>query len=272
MLTDIVNKGSSVTTRNSTTKRIPNLMHTFHATPLITVRRTAWKSALREMEWFLSGSNNVNDLHPSVRKWWEPWINSTCDVDNGEAFVNNNYSKQFRRFEGHGHGPVKTFHSVDQLQVLKDGIKNHPYSRRNVITTWHTHDMVSPATDITNCHGSLIQALVEPSDNSLHLTMVQRSADMALGVPHNWIQYWAFLMYLAHHGGREVGSFCWHGVDCHVYPDHEAMIKRMANSLHKALKVPELVYTPTSEDFIASDFTLNSKYEPVIKESLEMTV
>lgn len=265
--------GSKINTRNSDTLRIMNEMITFNRTPLISVRRTAWKSALREFEWFMSGSNNINDLHESVRKWWEPWAKesrmkfTTIDrPDRVENNVWNNYSQQFRMF-----GLAEEGEPFDQIQYLMDGIKTHPNSRRNVITTWHTKDMMAPETLITNCHGTVIQAFVEPN-NSLHLTMYQRSCDMVLGVPHNFIQYWAFLMYLAHHGGRKVGSFTWIGGDVHIYNNHIDMAKRICNTDITRIEDIDLVYNPTSEDFKADDFTLSKKYEPIICESIEMTV
>jgi thymidylate synthase len=235
-------------------------MKTFTRTPLIAIRRTAWKSALREFEWFMSGSNNIKDLHPSVHKWWEPWANL-------EGNIVNNYSQQFKKFHGRLDSPI-----IDQVEYLKESIVEHPYSRRAVITTWNTADMVSLATPITNCHGTTIQAFVEPRDNTLHLTMYQRSSDMVLGLPHNLIQYWAFLQYLAHHGGRGVGSFTWIGGDCHIYDNHVDMAKRMISESIEPLEEIELVYNPTSEEFLADDFTLSAKYDPIIKESLEMTV
>jgi len=263
LLSEILTEGSIVDSRNSITKRIMNQTVTFDKNPLITTRRTAWKSAIREMEWFLSGSNNISTLHPSVRKWWEPWADK-------DGWVPNNYSQQFREFKGSGH------EYCDQIKYLQDTIKNDPSSRRSVITTWNTADMIHPDTPITNCHGTVIQAFVEP-DNSLHLTMYQRSSDMVLGMPHNWIQYWAFMMWLAHGSGRGVGSFTWIGGDCHIYEKHYDMAQLIIDEARRDYDdgtsgVPNLVYTPTSEDFLADDFTLDFKYDSMIKESVEMVI
>lgn len=266
ILDDIMKNGEEVNTRNSITKRKLNLTATFNSTPLIGVRRTAWKNALREMEWFLSGSSNINDLHEKVRHWWEPWANES-------GFIHNNYSKQFRQFDGTKHfGGTRIPDSTDQIQYMIDTLKNHPYSRRNVITTWHTHDMVSPNTSITNCHGSLIMVNVSPNTNEVHLTMVQRSADMVLGVPHNFIQYWAFLLYLAYQSGRKVGSFTWLGNDCHIYQDHYQMVDKIVDQYPYVKPTPNLIYNSSSSEFKADDFSLDTNYKPLIKESLKMTV
>lgn len=258
MLYDIKINGEQVQSRNSITKRKINLNAKFESTPLISVRRTAWKNALREMEWFLSGSSDINNLHEKVRHWWEPWANE-------DGIIHNNYSEQFRYFEGFDRN------NVDQVEYMINTLKNDPYSRRNVITTWNTADMVAPKTKITNCHGSLIMAAVN-LNNEIDLTMIQRSADMVLGVPHNFIQYWAFLLYLAHQTGRKVGSFYWHGHDCHIYKDHYEMVDKILDESPFVYHTPKLVYNSTSEDFKAEDFSLDSEYKPIIRESLKMTV
>lgn len=262
LLDSILTEGREIDTRNSITKRKINLSATFNETPLIQVRTTAWKNALREMEWFLSGSNNIKDLHPSVHSWWTPWADKI-------GRVANNYSTQFRKFYGNGR-------TVDQIDYMIETLQAHPNSRRNVITTWNTADMTSTLTPITNCHGTVIQAFVEP-DNSLHLTMYQRSADMVLGVPHNWIQYWALLIYLAHRSGRKIGSFTWHGGDCHIYQDHIEMAQKIVNHMNHVIpessfSTPNLIYTPSGEDFKADDFILDARYDSFFKERLKMTV
>lgn len=269
LLEDIMNNGKVITARNSLTKRKINQSVTFDSTPLISIRRTAWKNALREFEWFMSGSNNIQDLHEKVRKWWEPWAN-------GEGKIISNYSKQFRNFDGYVQltnynldGDV----GVDQIKYMIETLKNHPNSRRNVITTWNTAEMVSPHTPITNCHGTVIQAFVDPASDKIDLSMYQRSSDMVLGLPHNFIQYWAFLHYLAHQSGRKVGSFHWMGGDCHIYEDHIDMaVKMMYNKKLAEIETPQLIYTPTSDDFKADDFSLDKEYKPLIKQSLKMSV
>lgn len=267
LLEDILACGEEITTRNSVTMRKCNLMATFKQTPLVTLRKTAWKNALREFEWFMSGSNDIKDLHPSVHHWWEPWANES-------GYIHNNYSKQFRRFDGAGFGPTMVPKSVDQIEYMINSLKNHPFSRRNVITTWHTHDMMSPVTPITNCHGTLIMAGVDLKDR-VNLTMVQRSADMVLGLPHNWIQYWAFIHYLAHQSGRKVGEFTWFGHDNHIYQDHEMVAHEIIDAVHNgdhADVMPKLVYNPTSDDFKADDFTMENDVKPVVTTKIKMTV
>ena len=49
------------------------------------------------------------------------------------------------------------------------------------------------------------------------MTSYQRSADMILGVPHNWIQSWALLLWFAYHSKLKVGHLRWLFGDAHIY-------------------------------------------------------
>lgn len=248
----------------------------FTSTPLVSVRKTAWRLALREMEFFLSGSNRIEDLHQSVRKWWEPWVG-----DNGRIAFN--YSMQFRRWrypawggdEGDQFGGDLT--EFDQVEAFIDGIRRKPHSARHVITTWNPPEMYDPSCPVTNCHGTVIQAFVV--NGVLDLTMYQRSADLVCGVPHNWIQYWAFLLWVAHRTGNRPGTFVWDGGDVHLYAAHLDMADRIVRERDRWTEAggefpptPQLVYTPTSDEFVADDFSLDGEYRPLITESVEMVV
>ena len=250
--------GEKVRTRNSDCWRAePGLRCVFDRTPLITARRTAWKNCLREWGWFMSGSNRVSDLHPSVRPWWEPWQSEAGNV-------RYNYSRQFRAFWG------REGASVDQIATLIGGIRLHPMSRRNVITTWNTADMVSPDCPITNCHGTVIQATGH-EDGRLTLTTYQRSVDVICGLPHNWLQYWAFLLWLCARTERTPGRLVWIGGDIHVYEAHLDLARRIV-ALESLPEQPELVYTPVGMQFAADEFRLDRDYRPAIEEKVVMVV
>ena len=252
----VMTYGRDIETRNSLVKRLITQTCSFHETPLVTVRKTAWKNALREMEWFLSGSSNIKDLDKRVHKWWKPWANLLGDVS-------YNYSKQFRRFGSH---------NIDQIQYLLNGIKNHPYSRRNVITTWDTSEMALSDTPITNCHGTVIQAFVSP-DNQLTLVTYQRSADLLLGIPHNWIQYWAMLLWIARE--TDTRAFCldWIGGDVHIYDQHYVAAKEIIDANIDHTNRPQLIINPTKGPFRAEDFTMVGDIpDPQVTTKLEMVV
>jgi len=210
----------------------------------------------------MSGSSDIKDLHPSVRKWWEPWASDL-------GIVGLNYSWQFRK--AHGVEQVldpAQWEGYDQIEGLIDGLISQPNSRRHVITTWNASDMNSEMCPITNCHNTMTQFFVQ--DSRLFMSTYQRSVDVMLGLPHNWIQQWAFLMWVAHRTGLAVGELSWMGGDQHIYKGHLDMAKRVVGENMAFLSQPELVYNPSGDEFKASDFMLDGEYEPIIEESLEM--
>lgn len=222
----------------------------FANTPLVTVRKTAWKKALREMEWFLSGDSKCPD---ELLDWWDGQLSSYGRYHAG-------YGEQLRSFGSR----------FDQIGSLIQSLIHHPCSRRHVITTWNPSDMdiITVLNDNlktpTTCHGTIIQYFVR--DGKLHASTYQRSADVLLGVPHNFIQHWALLLWLARQANLEVGTLRWLLGDAHVYnePSHLEVAQQIihADLTQRTLPNPTLVYHGvTGDEFIASDFEMMGEIE-----------
>lgn len=247
LLASINDTGELVPSRNGLARRKFDLPPvTFDVTPLVTVRKTAWAKAIREFEWFLS---NDPVCPNELLDWWQPQL----DVEN--MYVNG-YGDQLRSF-------LFTF---DQIEALIEGIINHPYSRRHVITTWNPAEMAkitqvnnNPNTP-TTCHTTIAHFHVS-QDHSLSFYSYQRSADMLLGVPHNWIQSWAFLLWLCEQTNKIPGKMIWGFGDAHIYQE-ESHLK----ILHQILALRDepikgnsfrLVYNgKRGDDFKACDFEI----------------
>lgn len=245
LIQDILYRGEIITSRNGTVKRcfdLPTI--TFESTPLVTVRKTAWKKALREMEWFLSGNNTCPD---ELLDWWDGQLNKHDRYIGG-------YTDQLCSF-------VTEDGIFDQISHLIHGIKHHPFSRRHVITTWNPADMhkitrlnLNDKTP-TTCHNTITQFFVS-KDHLLSLKTYQRSADMLLGVPHNWIQTWALLLWIAEQTGTVPHKMLWTFGDAHIYQEH--------SHLEVAERIADLDINPTDispkltlvggENFISNRF------------------
>lgn len=255
LLASITNTGETMPSRNGSARRKFNLPNVeFETTPLVTVRKTAWAKAIREFEWFLSN----NPVCPNeLLDWWQPQLDA-------ENMYINGYGDQLRSF-------LSTF---DQIEYLIEGICNHPYSRRHVITTWNPVDMANitqtnnnPNTP-TTCHTTIAQFYVS-QDHYLSFYSYQRSADMLLGVPHNWIQSWAFLLWLCAQTYKIPGKMIWGFGDTHIYQE-ESHLK----VLHQILALRDepvkgnpfrLVYNgKRGDDFKACDFEIVGTIPPPV--------
>ena len=247
--------GERVLTRNARCRRaVCPPPAEFTTTPLVSARRTAWRTALREWEWFMGGTDQLQGAHESVRPWWAPYADSA-------GVIAHSYGRQLRRWGGH----------FDQIERLVAGLRAHPSSRRHVVTTWNAADMAHPATPLTTCHGTAIQCFVE--GGALTLFTYQRSADVIVGLPHNWVSYWAFLLWLSSRAGLRRGRLIYQIGDAHVYEAHEALARRVEGAAPRCRPIaPVLLYEPTSEEFRESDFSLGGEYAPAIDERAPMIV
>lgn len=262
LLAEILSHGDLLSTRNHECYSHINLGEvTFDKFPLITVRRTAWKKAIREMEWFLSGSSKCPD---DLKDWWEGQLNESGSYING-------YSNQFRHSSYYDGEKISGF---DQIQFLKHALMHNPNSRRLLLTSWNPGEMANitetnrnPDTP-TTCHTTIAQFFVR--DGKLNIKSYQRSADMLLGVPHNWVQSWAMLLWFAYNAGLKPGKLIWVFGDAHIY-NEETHIKAVneilgANSVIEGDSMVDLVHKPTSSEFKADDFELIGELrEPLTK-------
>jgi len=230
----------------------------FTKTPLVTLRKTAWKMALREMEWFMSGDSKCPEV---LLPWWEKQLDKT-----GHYYLCG-YGQQYREFRYEDAN--RNLNEFDQIAFLLDSLQNHPYSRRHILTAWNPGEMAyitevneNPKTP-TTCHSTMIQFFVR--EGQLHAKHYQRSADLLLGVPHNWIQHWALMLYLARNAGLTVGALRWDFGDAHIYADesHLTAVQEILSAKRHPESTARLCYNQTvrrdkfgTPEFLASDFSM----------------
>lgn len=258
LIKTILNEGDSIPGRNGQVKRLFDLPAIgFASTPLVTVRKTAWKKAIREMEWFLSGNPKCPE---ELLDWW------STQLDPDGMYIAG-YGEQLRSF-------MFTF---DQIEHLLEGLIEHPYSRRHVITTWNPCEMAditalnnNPLTP-TTCHTTIAQFFVTPL-GGLSMHSYQRSADMLLGVPHNWIQSWALLMWVATQSGMFVDKMLWTFGDAHIYMEesHKTTAEQLAYIAEQEPPIqteglPRLIYPNQAGPFVTDYFEMIGEIpDPII--------
>lgn len=258
LLKSIMSTGEQVPCRNGSTFRsftLPTVV--FDSTPLVSVRKTAWHKAIEEMEWFLSGDATCP---ANLLDWWEGQLNNENRYLAG-------YGEQLRKFLG-------ADSQFDQITALINGLRSNPFSREHVITTWNPLDMTIIKKINNNertpacCHTTIAQFFVsETGLVSMH--SYQRSADFLLGVPHNWIQSWALLLWLCAQTDTFPDKMLWTFGDAHLYKHSSHMQtvdQLLAIKLPLAHITPRLIYNGgINSDFHAADFEMiGTVPEPIV--------
>lgn len=177
--------------------------------PIVTGKKILFDKIKDELQWFISGSTNVNDIRKRSQNIWRPWAN-----DDGS--LGPIYGQQFRDVGGQ-----------DPLRDVIKAIKANPFSRRHVLTLWNTAQI--DQMNLPPCHGTVIQFCVTPElgseESRLDMFMYQRSGDMFLGVPFNITSYALFQKLVANSVGIPAGRFTYQIGDAHIYLNHIEQVK-----------------------------------------------
>lgn len=109
--------------------------------------------------------------------------------------------------------------SRNQVVELLNEIKNNPSSRRLGTSFWNWSDVKKKV--LQECAWATQWRVV---NDRLDLILIQRSADVGLGLPFNWIQYYLLQSMIAHVSGLKVGRFVHQVGDVHYYDRHEDVL------------------------------------------------
>ena len=139
------------------------------------------------------GSTNVRWLQEHNVHIWDEWADENGDL--GPV-----YGAQWRSWPAPT--PDDPNRTIDQISNVLDLIRNHPDSRRMVVSAWNPAEVENMA--LPPCH-ALFQFYV--ADGRLSCQLYQRSCDMFLGVPFNIASYSLLTLMMAQQTGLEPGEF-----------------------------------------------------------------
>ena len=202
--------------------------------PILTIRRTYWKSALDELLWiWQKKSNNIHDLHSHV---WDQWADESGSI--GKAY---GYQLGLKH-----HYPEGDMDQVDR--VLYD-LKHNPASRRIMTNLYNHHDLHEMA--LYPCAYSMT---FNVSGKTLNAILNQRSQDMLTANGWNVMQYAALVHMLAQVSGLEAGELVHVIADAHIYDRHVPVVEEIIS--RTPYEAPRLWIDPAVTDFYA--FTKDS--------------
>ncbi len=196
--------------------------------PLVTTKRIFWKGVVYELLWMLSGNTNIRYLQENGLHIWDEWADA-----NGE--LGPVYPEQWRNIiDPQGR-------SIDQMSDLINGIRNYPFSRRHIVSSWNVALLDKMALPPCHC---LFQFFV--SGGKLSCQLYQRSADVFLGVPFNIASYALLTHMIAQQCDLVPHELVWTGGDVHLYKNHIEQARLQLQ--RKPLPLPhlELLQRPPS--------------------------
>ena len=227
LLENILNNGFWEQGRNGKTKGIFGQSMRFSLKngkiPILTTKKTAWKTCLKELLWFIHGETDNKILKEQGVHIWDAngsreFLDSRCLTNYEVDELGPIYGRQWRYFNADcdvNGKKVEGSNGVDQLQQIINALKdpNQRTSRRLVMSAWNPCQIKNMA--LPPCH-VLCQFNVH-NGNKLSCSLYQRSADEFLGQPINIASYSFLTHLLANHCGLEAYEFVYFVGNCHIY-------------------------------------------------------
>ena len=238
--------------------------------PVVSIKKTGWKTAIGELQWMLSGSNQLQDLLKKNIKIWSEWPHAKYNAFNNEnmsladfekrILESNSFAAAWGVIEPCYGTQMRNFAGRDQMQMLVDGIKNNPSSRRLIWSLWEPEFIsISGTSGLPPCH---YRGAVNVVDGVLSLEVGMRSWDVGLGGPFNIAQYGWFAHVLAELTGNKPGDLLFFASDTHLYQNHIDILSGILDREPKPDPFFNWIKKPTSlDDLSVDDFSIEG-YDP----------
>ncbi|MCI8616056.1 MAG: thymidylate synthase [Lachnospiraceae bacterium] len=201
--------------------------------PIMTLRRTALKSATDEMLWIWQRkSNNIKDLNSHI---WDEWADKDGSI--GKAY-GYQMGVKHRYKEG----------MMDQVDRVIYDLKNNPFSRR-IMTNIYVHQDLHEMNLYPCAYSMTFNVTQKKGADRLTLNAVlnQRSQDVLTANNWNVVQYAVLVHMLAQICGMEAGELVHVIADAHIYDRHVPLIKELIERTH--YPAPTFYLNPEVKDF-----------------------
>ena len=244
------------------------------AMPLLTTKRVYWKTATREMLWFLTGNTNIRPLCAQGVEIWTDWPLDRYRRETGEEISRKDFSARivadevfaeawgdlgpvygkqwvdWDTYEPVGEGLFRRGPGINQVAQVVESLRKNPGSRRHIIEGWNVAELDSMA--LPPCHKTY-QFYV--ADGRLSCLLYQRSCDLGLGFAFNMWSLALLTRMMAQQCNLEPGEVVWTGGDVHLYLNHAALVEEQLSrepegeATMAILRRPDSIFDYRIEDF-----------------------
>jgi thymidylate synthase len=220
--------------------------------PMITTRKSYFKSAIAEFLGYIRGYDNAADFRALGTKTWDAnanlndaWLNNS--VRKGDDDMGRVYGVQGRAWAK----PDGT--TIDQLQKIVDDLSRGIDDRGEILTFYNPGEFdLGCLRPCMHTHNFSILG------DTLHLTSFQRSCDVPLGLNFNQVQVFFFLAIMAQITGLKAGTAYHKIVNAHIYEDQlelmrDVQLKRDPFPSPKLIINPEIKSLKDLETWVTMD-------------------
>ncbi|MGJ8694251.1 MAG: thymidylate synthase [Thalassotalea sp.] len=227
--------------------------------PMITTRKSFFKSAIAEMLGYIRGYDNAADFRALGTKTWDANANDNQDWLNNEHRKGDDDMGRVYGVQGRSWAkPDGGF--VDQFKKLVDNLKNGIDDRGEILSFYNPGEFHMGC--LRPCMHTHTFSLL---GDTLHLTSYQRSCDVPLGLNFNQVQVFALLAIVAQITGHKAGMAYHKIVNAHIYEDQLALMQNVqlkrqpfpSPTLHinpKIKSLEDLETWVTMDDFSVEDY------------------
>ena len=181
--------------------------------PLVTTRKSYWKSAIAELLGYLRGYDSAAQFRAIGCNTWNAnanenvaWLNNPNRK--GEDDLGRIYGAVARKW------PKPDGSSIDLLTKVVNNLSAGIDDRGEILTFWNPGEF--DAGCLRPCMHTHTFSLV---NGTLYLTSTQRSADSPLGLNYNSVQCFVLLLLMARITGHKPGKAFHKIVNAHIYED-----------------------------------------------------
>ncbi|MFM5931671.1 MAG: thymidylate synthase [Novosphingobium sp.] len=249
--------------------------------PLLTTKRVYWKTATRELLWFLTGDTNIRNLCAQGVEIWTDWPLDRFRRETGEDISRPDFSRRivedadfavqwgdlgpvygkqwvdWPAYEPAGDGLFREGKGINQVAEVVESLKTNPGSRRHIIEGWNVAELDAMA--LPPCHKTY---QFHVANGRLSGLLYQRSCDLGLGFAFNMWSLALLTRMLAQQCDLEPGEAVWMGGDVHLYLNHAALVEEQLRRAPVGEARLDIVRRPPSMfDYRIEDFQVDG-YAP----------
>ncbi|MDN3645587.1 thymidylate synthase [Pontixanthobacter aestiaquae] len=247
--------------------------------PLLTTKRVYWKTATREMLWFLTGDTNIRELCKQNVQIWTDWPLDKYRRETGEEISRDDFSKRiveeepfaarwgelgpvygkqwvdWPTYQYQPDGSYRRGPGINQVAEVVDSLRNNPGSRRHIIEGWNVAQLDGMA--LPPCHKTY---QFHVADGRLNCALYQRSCDVALGLPFNLWSAALLQRMIAQQTDLEPGEFVWMGGDTHLYLNHTDLVEQqlarepVGKPTLTIAREPDTIFDYAIDDFVVENY------------------